>query len=90
MLVLARPPSHFQTEPLPTNGFSKKIENHSASVALYMMFYNFGRKHSTLGTSPAVKAGLTDHIWSVEEIVVLLEKGERNASEVALAARGTN
>src|SRR5216684_9231248 len=39
-----------------TNAFSKKIENHIASVALYMMYYNFGRKHQTLGTSPAVKA----------------------------------
>jgi hypothetical protein len=61
-----------------TNAFSKKIENHSAAVALYMMYYNFGRKHLTLGTTPAVKAGLTDHIWSVEEIVGLLETMERS------------
>jgi IS1 family transposase len=61
-----------------TNGFSKKIENHSAAVALYMMYYNFGRKHQTLGTTPAVKAGLTDHVWTVEEIVGLLEKMERS------------
>ena len=63
-----------------TNAFSKKIENHSAAVALYMMFYNFGRKHLTLGTTPAVKAGLADHIWSVEEIVGLLEKQESSAA----------
>src|SRR6266478_2222689 len=56
-----------------TNGFSKKVENHMASVALYMMYYNYGRKHTTLGTTPAVKAGITDHIWSVEEIIGLLE-----------------
>src|SRR5260370_18075328 len=61
-----------------TNAFSKKIENHIASVALYMMYYNFGRKHQTLGTSPAVKAGLADHIWSVEEIIGLLEESEPN------------
>lgn len=61
-----------------TNAFSKKIENHSAAVALYMMYYNFGRKHQTLGTTPAVKAGLTDHVWSVEEIVGLLEQMERS------------
>jgi hypothetical protein len=42
-----------------TNAFSKKIENHSAAVALYMMYYNFGRKHLTLGTTPAVKAGFS-------------------------------
>jgi IS1 family transposase len=69
-----------------TNGFSKKIENHSASVALYMMYYNYGRKHTTLGTSPAVKAGLADHIWSVEEIIGLLEKREPSAVDVARRA----
>jgi hypothetical protein len=61
-----------------TNDFSKKIENHSAAVALYMMYYKFGRKHLTLGTTPAVKAGLTDHVWSVEEIVGLLEQMEQS------------
>jgi IS1 family transposase len=66
-----------------TNGFSKKIENHSAAVALYMMFYNFGRKHQTLGTTPAVKAGLTDHVWSVEEIIGLLEKVEPKSTRAA-------
>lgn len=68
-----------------TNGFSKKLENHSASVALYMMYYNFGRKHKTLGTTPAVKAGLTDHIWSVEEIVGLLEKSEPKSTRAAIS-----
>jgi IS1 family transposase len=63
-----------------TNAFSKKIENHSASVALYMMYYNFGRKHKTLGTTPAVAAGIADHIWSVEEIVSLLEERELAAA----------
>jgi hypothetical protein len=56
-----------------TNGFSKKIENHAAAVSLHMMFCNFGRKHITLGTSPAVQAGIADHIWFVEEIVALLD-----------------
>jgi len=69
-----------------TNGFSKKLENHSASVALYMMFYNFGRKHKTLGTTPAVKAGLTDHIWSVEEIIGLLQAAEPKATRAACSS----
>jgi IS1 family transposase len=69
-----------------TNGFSKKIENHSASVALYMMYYNFGRKHMTLKTSPAVAAGLTDHIWSVEEIVAVLEAREPKSTRPAKTA----
>ncbi len=68
-----------------TNAFSKKIENHSAAVALYMMYYNFGRKHLTLGTTPAVKAGLTDHVWSVEEIIGLLEEREPKSTRPARA-----
>jgi IS1 family transposase len=56
-----------------TNAFSKKIENHAAAVALHMMHYNFGRRHMTLRTSPAVAAGIADHIWSIEEIVALLD-----------------
>ena len=66
-----------------TNGFSKKLENHSASVALYMMYYNFGRTHKTLKTTPAVAAKLTDHTWSVEEIVDLLEKAEPKSTRAA-------
>lgn len=60
-----------------TNGFSKKLENHAAQIAIFMMVYNFQRKHMTLGTTPAVKAGIADHIWSVEEIIGLLEKREK-------------
>lgn len=55
-----------------TNGFSKKIENHAAAVALYFMWYNFGRVHQTLRVTPAMEAGVSDHVWSVEEIVALL------------------
>lgn len=56
-----------------TNGFSKKVDNHAAAVALYFMCYNFERKHQTLGTTPAVKAGVTDHVWTIEEIVALMD-----------------
>jgi IS1 family transposase len=55
-----------------TNAFSRKIENHAAMVALYFMYYNFGRVHQTLRVTPAMEAGVTDHVWSVEEIVALL------------------
>ena len=54
-----------------TNAHSKKWENHEAATALYFAFYNFCRVHSTLKTTPAVASGLTDHVWSVAE---LLEK----------------
>jgi IS1 family transposase len=58
-----------------TNGFSKKMENLAAAVALHFMYYNFARPHKTLGTkiSPAMAAGLSDHLWNVEEICRLLE-----------------
>jgi hypothetical protein len=54
-----------------TNAFSKKVENHAHAVALHMMFYNFGRIHKTLGVTPAMQAGVTDHVWSLEEIAGL-------------------
>jgi IS1 family transposase len=55
-----------------TNAFSKKVENHAAAVALYFMYYNFGRVHQTLRVTPAMEAGVANHVWSVEEIVGLL------------------
>jgi IS1 family transposase len=56
-----------------TNAFSKKVENHAAAVALYFMFYNFGRIHQTLRVTPAMAAGVSDHVWSIEEIIRLLD-----------------
>lgn len=56
-----------------TNAFSKKAENHAAAVSLHMMHYNFARVHQTLKTTPAVAAGVADHVWSIEEIVALLD-----------------
>jgi IS1 family transposase len=55
-----------------TNAFSKKLENHGATIALYFMYYNFARVHQTLRVTPAMEAGLSDHVWSVEEIIALL------------------
>jgi hypothetical protein len=64
-----------------TNAFSKKAENHGHAVSLYFMHYNFCRAHQTLTkeangikTSPAMAAGLTDHVWSVEEILKLMSE----------------
>lgn len=61
-----------------TNGFSKKVENHIAAISLYFMHYNFARVHQTLRSTPAMKAGVTDHLWSVEEIVDLLPELKYN------------
>ena len=56
-----------------TNGFSKKLENHGHMVALYFMHYNFCRVHKTLRVTPAMEAGLTDHVWEMDELIALLE-----------------
>jgi IS1 family transposase len=59
-----------------TNAFSKKIENLAAAVSLHFMYYNFCRVHQTLRTTPAVAAGVTDHVWSLSEVIGLLESAE--------------
>jgi IS1 family transposase len=56
-----------------TNGFSKKVENHAWSVALFATYYNFVRIHKTLRMSPAMAAGVTDRLWEVGDIVALVE-----------------
>ena len=56
-----------------TNAFSKKFENHCHMVAIYHAYYNFCRVHQTLRVTPAMEAGLTNHVWSVMELVELLE-----------------
>ena len=63
-----------------TNAFSKKVENHAHAVALYFMHYNFARIHGTLKQAPAMAAGLSDHVWSLEEIVGLLDRGNAVAA----------
>lgn len=59
-----------------TNAFSKKIENLAAAVSLHFMHYNFCRVHQTLGTTPAMAAGVADHVWTLPELVGLLESAE--------------
>ncbi len=54
-----------------TNAFSKKFENHKCSLALHFMHYNFCRIHQTIRCTPAMEAGLADHVWSLEEIAGL-------------------
>jgi IS1 family transposase len=60
-----------------TNAFSKKIENHTAAVALHMVHYNFVRIHQTLRVTPAMAAGVTTKPWGIADIVRLLD-GEKN------------
>jgi len=57
-----------------TNGFSKKVQNHEAMVAIYAVHYNFARIHKTLRITPSMAAGLSDHVWSLEEIVMMADR----------------
>jgi len=54
-----------------TNAFSKKIENHAAAVAIHFMHYNFARIHKSLRITPAMAAGISDHVWDLGEIADL-------------------
>lgn len=62
-----------------TNGFSKKFENHAYSVALFSMYYNFVKMHSTLRMSPAMAAGVSKTLWEISDIVALVEAKEAKA-----------
>jgi hypothetical protein len=74
-----------RTDPLPeivrmsmrrftrlTNAFSKKIDNLAYAASLHFMYYNFGRIDRTLRVIPAMEAGISDHVWSLEEIAKLI------------------
>ena len=57
-----------------TNAFSKKVENHSHAIALHFMYYNFCRRHQTIKTTPAIAAGLTDKVWTLEDVIEVIDK----------------
>ncbi len=59
-----------------TNAFSKKVESHAAMVAIYAVWYNFVRIHKSLRVTPAMAAGITDRLWSMEDMVALLDARE--------------
>jgi IS1 family transposase len=63
-----------------TNAFSKKLDNHMHSVALFYMHYNFARIHQSLRVTPAQEAGLTQHVWSITDIVALAERSSQVAA----------
>ncbi len=63
-----------------TNAFSKKVENHEHALALYFMYYNFCRVHQTLRVTPAMEAGVSDHVWELREIVKLIHSASEKAA----------
>lgn len=67
-----------------TNAFSKNVENHAYMIAIYFMYYNYGRIHQTLRVTPAMEAGISDHVWSLEEIAALAEPVIKASETVAV------
>jgi hypothetical protein len=63
-----------------TNGFSQKQANHAHAVAIHFLHYNFARIHKTLRIAPAAASGLTDHVWSMDEVIGLLDAAEKKAA----------
>jgi IS1 family transposase len=63
-----------------TNAFSKKAENHAHAVAIHFLWYNFGRVHQSLRITPAMAAGVSDHVWTLAEVIGLLEAQERKVA----------
>jgi hypothetical protein len=61
-----------------TNAFSKKLENHEHTLALYYVFYNFVRIHKTIRMSPAMAAGVSQTLWDMDQILGLIEQYEEN------------
>ena len=66
-----------------SNGFSRKLENHAAAVALTYFAYNFIKIHRTLRMTPAMAAGVTDRLWDVADLVALWEQYERRTERAA-------
>jgi hypothetical protein len=56
-----------------TNAFSKKLANHKHMLAIFFVYYNFARIHQTLRVTPAMEAGISDHVWTLEEIAALAD-----------------
>ena len=69
-----------------TNAFNKKLENHAQMVALYALWYNFVRIHKTLHVTPAMAAGIADRLWSMEDVVALIDAHSAKISGATLVA----
>jgi hypothetical protein len=72
-----------------TNGFSKKVENLQVAVALHFMYYNFCRVPQSLRVTPAMATALTDHVWTIEDLMDLLDAQERTHYPISLRIRQT-
>lgn len=64
-----------------TNAFSKKLENHMHAISLHFMFYNFCKIHTTTRVSPAMAAGIDDHLWDMEEVVMMADTNSEGVAK---------
>ena len=71
-----------------TNAFSKKLENHMYALSIYFMHYNFVRIHQTLRVTPAMEAGVTDRLWSLADIVGIVDEWERDNAQLRESSSG--
>ena len=71
-----------------TNAFSKKVENHARAIALHYMHCNYCRIHQTLRVTPAMQAGLVNHVWEIEDLATLVEAKEIEDIEKGELKRG--
>jgi len=65
-----------------TNGFSKTVASHEHMLAIYFLYYNFRRVHQTLRVTPAVEAGLVNHVWTLEEMAGLIQDETSNVARI--------
>jgi hypothetical protein len=63
-----------------SNAFSKKVKNHAHAIAIHFAHYNFCRIHGSLRVPPAMAACLSDHVWSIEELIGLLDRRSESAA----------
>jgi len=63
-----------------TNAYSRKLENHKHSIALSFFHHNFCKIHSSLRVTPAMEAGITDHVWEPEEVIALTARKQQKAA----------
>jgi IS1 family transposase len=71
-----------------TNGFSKKVENHAHAVALHAMHYNFCRVHKALRVTPAMEAGIADHVWELKDILNIMDAAQAPKKRGPYKTRG--
>ena len=78
-----RPPERTHNKPVSKK---KNVENHGHAIALYIRYYNFARVHQTLRVTQGIEAGITEHVWSIDELCALLPKPEHEMRRAVVSS----